>query len=270
MKTYFTHDNGSRPYKVTVQNNCMVSLSRTGDYDDEDYGKVYHECFSVKCKRVFIGKSPLNEMTRFSGGHGSKFDGNSFLLKLSENRYLYIGESVKGFEARNEIIRYVSPVGNNDVPYPYAVDKNGLVYLIIEGVILTQTPPKLDDPYRYYYNKGLITEDIGSIPPQQPLIKNFDGIAKYYIGNEPYTLRYHPMGAQYFDDVSKRIKGKQYIVDVHHKKQMLDRQMYARLMKRFGAVAGFTNLRIKTFVERDVACHLKGMSRLRRFARLIN
>ena len=40
--------------------------------------------------QVFIGRSPLNEMTRRSGGHGPGFDGNSILLKRHKD-YVFIG-----------------------------------------------------------------------------------------------------------------------------------------------------------------------------------
>ena len=40
---------------------------------------------------VFIGKSPVNAMTTFSGGHGPRFDGNSVLLKR-ENDYVFVGD----------------------------------------------------------------------------------------------------------------------------------------------------------------------------------
>ena len=40
---------------------------------------------------VFIGKSPVNAMTTFSGGHGPRFDGNSILLKR-EKDYVFVGD----------------------------------------------------------------------------------------------------------------------------------------------------------------------------------
>ena len=38
----------------------------------------------LKPKKVFIGKSVKNEMTKFSGGYGKYFDGNSILLNISK------------------------------------------------------------------------------------------------------------------------------------------------------------------------------------------
>ena len=62
-------------------------------------------------------------MTEYSGGYGDEFDGNSILVHISENKYVYIGSSIYSFESQAKIIRYISPVGNSDVPYPYAIDE---------------------------------------------------------------------------------------------------------------------------------------------------
>lgn len=101
---------------------------------------------------------------------------------------------------------FVSPVGNNDVPYPYAVDREGRVYLLIDNVVLTDAAAVApfilsdgSDPYSYYYEQGLMTTDRGSIPPTQPKHPHFRGIDTYYIGNKMYTLRYHPNPGQDYD-----------------------------------------------------------------------
>ena len=71
-------------------------------------------------QEYFIGISPKNAMTKFSGGYGKYFTGNSILIKIDNNKYVYIGSDIYSFTAETNIIRYVSPVGNNDVPYPLA------------------------------------------------------------------------------------------------------------------------------------------------------
>lgn len=95
-------------------------------------------------------------MTRFSGGVGSKFDGNSILLHLDDLRYVYIGSEIYEFTAKEEITKYYSPIGNNDVPYPVAISKNYIYFMsgnqcgdladyeAIENVDLT-------DAYTYYF-----------------------------------------------------------------------------------------------------------------------
>ena len=72
-------------------------------------------------------------MTEFSGGYGKKFDGNSILLQLNDNRYA-IGCYIYEFTS-NKIISFISPVGNNDFPYPFALDKDNAYLMLDEKYI---------------------------------------------------------------------------------------------------------------------------------------
>ncbi|CAJ1334537.1 unnamed protein product, partial [Effrenium voratum] len=94
-------------------------------------------------ERVFVGTSPRD---------GKDFDGNTLLLQKSATKYIFVGHCVFSFEAEAEICSYSSPVGNNDVPYPFAVDKHGRSYLLLEQVVLKDVPEGESDPYRYYYS----------------------------------------------------------------------------------------------------------------------
>ena len=100
-------------------------------------------------------------MTEFSGGHGPDFDGNSLLLDMGDNEYIYFGSTHFTFKSRSAITEYVSPVGNNDVPYPYAVDEDDNVYLMLENVVVSGVPQEeRDDVYRFYYDKNyMVVED---------------------------------------------------------------------------------------------------------------
>jgi hypothetical protein len=103
--------------------------------------------------KVFIGESPVTPMTIRSRAHGPTYKGNSILVKTKDNFYVYIGARIYSFTADCEITKYVSEVGNNDVPYPYAVDNKGNFYLFIEDVILEKLSPQFHtDPYSYLYD----------------------------------------------------------------------------------------------------------------------
>ena len=82
-----------------------------------------------------------------------------------------------------KIIKFVSPVGNNDVPYPYAVDQNNYYYLLIENVVIKKVT-NIHDPYIDFYNKILITNI------QQPEEYKFKNITDFYIGKNKYNLNY--------------------------------------------------------------------------------
>jgi hypothetical protein len=157
---YLIHDNGGKPFVVYLaaaddQGNRGVAVYAV-PYDDEDtwptrdryVSQVWEGVASV----VWVGTSPRNSMTEFSGGHGPAFDGNSILLKLARDSfgYVHIGRSIRSFVAANPIVSFTSPVGNSDVPYPYATDATGRHYLMIEDVCVQGVQPGAD-PYDAYY-----------------------------------------------------------------------------------------------------------------------
>jgi len=159
MQSYQIHSNGGVPYTVNITNNADGSSNVSVLINKEE---AVYKGPEYKTKKVFIGNSPWNRITEFSGCHGDEFDGNSILLNKENWNYVFIGNKIKEFEALSEIIEYVSPVGNSDVPYPYAIDVNGNYYLMIESVILIKyrnIENNYDDCYRYYYDHSMITPD---------------------------------------------------------------------------------------------------------------
>ena len=168
---FLTHSNYARPYKVIICN-LTVRVIDT---------KTHAEVASVESLYNWVGESPLTDMTMFSGGHGGRFLGNSFLIEMKTSvphNYMFIGHIVFTFIANSKIVKYVSEVGNNDVPYPYAIDENDNFYLMTEDVML-QVPEKYkDQPYHYYYwiNKDKY-QDVVDI---KELIAEYNGMKETY------------------------------------------------------------------------------------------
>lgn len=142
--SYFTHDNGARPFKVVVSSDqtivqiCTLPTIENDSvrFSPKNYTKSIRTYKNVQ--RVFVGKSPLNATTKFSGGSGKKFNGNSMLLKINctihKNYYVFIGDRIYGFSTPDDdpIQTLHSTVGNNDVPYPIALSKK-YVYFMLDG-----------------------------------------------------------------------------------------------------------------------------------------
>lgn len=219
---------------------------------------------TFKPDKIFIGKSPLNSMTEFSGGHGPEFDGNSILLQMANNEYIYIGSEIAAFDALNKIKEYVSPVGNNDVPYPYAIDEQNNIYLLTENAIIknnNETADKLkkyDDPYQYYYDKHVIAEVKGN-KSDRASIKNFGNVNEFYIGDKPYTLTYVPDPAKNYDRIRSSFKSPMYIIDKNNNKKELTKKEYVQLMELYGAKQNFIPFRFKTvYSDRDINGTLLG------------
>ena len=156
-KSYFIHDNGGRPFIVYIKDQKDVSIYKKSDkyfvIEEENYKWMYINLVAkYKPLKIWIGKSPKNNITLGGGGYGKKFDGNSILLQITKNNYVFIGSSIYTFEHKNKINKFISPVGNNDVPYPYAIDINNNYILFSEYKIMNDVPKKyISDPYEYYY-----------------------------------------------------------------------------------------------------------------------
>ena len=100
-QTYFTHDNGSRPYKVIINdNNIHIHKDENDIYSKEPIMTIKN------FTKVFIGKSPKNEMTEFSDGYSDWVDGNSILVNTKNNEYICIFNSIFSFTSLSPIINY--------------------------------------------------------------------------------------------------------------------------------------------------------------------
>jgi len=152
---HMIHDNGGRPFYVEIlPEEIKIFKAILIEYDDNDEYpliRIFKFFKSIKdYERVFIGKSPKNEMTEYSGGFGKGFDGNTILINLKDNMYMFIGGEIYTFKTSEEIVKYVSSVGNNDVPYPCAYTKN-YVYLMTEYIYYPKKLAQGEDEYGVYF-----------------------------------------------------------------------------------------------------------------------
>ncbi|PNH01165.1 DNA ligase [Tetrabaena socialis] len=246
FKHYLTHDNGGRSFKVCFDSRRFWVFKPSSPDDDV----TSHDAVAVKptpYTRVFIGRSPLNERTRFSGAYGPKFDGNSMLFEIAPRRYVFVGHCIRLFNSTEPIEKFVSPVGNSDVPYPYAIDRSGHVYMLLEEVVLTSRP-RPPDPHDLYYEQALLTPNLGLVRPE-PVVP-FEGITAFFIGSKQFTLRYdpHPRRAARAEQGGAAWK-KMYIVS-HGEKKELSKEEYVALMRRVGKQRGLAPLKSKLLVPR--------------------
>jgi hypothetical protein len=138
MKHYYIHDNGGTPFRVSVDKTNLKIFK--GNFEEDagwDYDDKGKEIFSMKTssyKKLFVGRDNVEN-----------FNGNSLLIHVKENKYIFVGMYIYEFSTPDdEIISYFSPVGNNDVPYPFAIGRQN-TYLMIEDVYL---PNKLLEGYK--------------------------------------------------------------------------------------------------------------------------
>jgi hypothetical protein len=176
-EVYYTHHNGGRPYKVVINGKNVTVYDRIYSKSLDNYAEILN-CHLIADK-VFIGKSPLIEMTNISGAHGSAFDGNSILIREANNNYKFIGHEIIEFKPDNDIIKtFVSPVGNNDVPYPFAIGKK-YVYSFVH-------------PFGYIDIKLINIENydwtINDMSNYGPFFTNFDHTKKFDMTPQEFEI----------------------------------------------------------------------------------
>lgn len=139
-EVYEILDNGSTPYIVYVNpKRTIVSIFRVpkkayvknSDWSNntpENYGYFTELVKNYKnVKDVMPGVDNIENMT-----------GNSVLIRLKENTYVYIGDCIYSFTSSEPITGYFSNVGNSCVPYPVAVSKS-YVYFMLDKVYVNKT-----------------------------------------------------------------------------------------------------------------------------------
>jgi hypothetical protein len=155
-KTYEIHDNGGRPFFVTVQGKWITVEKNMDAYEMKD-GKFRtiqrprKVLLEMKVDELFIGKkSPTGG---YDGLKPSEAEGNSLLVKQGST-YTYIGSEIYEFSPvdGDKINTYYSDIGNSDVPYPYAVGKTH-VYLLVDKVAVDKSFFDMkQNIYEQYYN----------------------------------------------------------------------------------------------------------------------
>lgn len=234
-KTYYTHDNGGKPFKVDILKKDVTVSSRI-NLD------TYKKFVTYKPKKIFIGKDCPHPNDNNQENKHHQNDGNSILLYINNNIYIFIGDHICVFKSFEEIIEYKSPMNGSDVAYPYAIDKGGYVYLFIEDAIMSMNDEleeylaNNNNAYNYYYNHYNITYD-----------QKFEDIKEFYIGNHQYGLHYSPKSKEeYLRFLTfEHNKVGEYgisIVDFNNNKIQLTQKMYVNLIKRFGKFMGFQKL----------------------------
>jgi hypothetical protein len=166
-KCYITNYNGMRPYKIIIESNNKVKIYENINPDDWSNNNIFHKnpLMTINPEKIFIGRSNLSKMTQLSGTFGdSEYDGNTLLFKMKNNIYIYIDLRIFSFKALADINIFVSPVGGNNIPYPFAIDIDNNTYLLGKDLIIKNYKypipcDEYDDPYIFYYNNKEINKE---------------------------------------------------------------------------------------------------------------
>jgi hypothetical protein len=167
-KMYFTHYRYGRPFLVCIKSRNVAvyrvpakvklppKFYMTKEKEQYKFADYYSELVAqFQPRRIFIGVSVRSDLTKNTFEYGKKITGNSILLEIANNSYVFIGESIFSFKSIAPITKYVSSVGYNDTPIPHAIDKRGNYYLLLDGVVVNfakTAMKKISDPHIIYWD----------------------------------------------------------------------------------------------------------------------
>lgn len=141
---YFTHDNGSRPFYVTIQNKEIKVMKLQRKDNDLVYDK--HILTIPRYEKLYIGEN--------TGKYANKREvtgrGNSFLVHIRGNQYIYIGDHVFQFTTVDPIKEFHGIVGPNDVVYAFAIGTEN-TYFFNGNKYLPNSMFGSQDPYATYF-----------------------------------------------------------------------------------------------------------------------
>jgi hypothetical protein len=150
---YLVHDNGGRPFRVTVTRDTFAVHKKRklnkAEWNSNDWDTIWdglpydiEVVKRTKYFKIFIGKDKQSLI--------KPVEGSSVLVQLTKKKYMFIGWTIYTFEVEDDILGYYSMVGNSDVIYPYAVGENN-TYLLIEDTYLPNELAYCVDPYTSFY-----------------------------------------------------------------------------------------------------------------------
>ena len=148
-KSYQTHHNGDRPFLVEV-NSDKKEIDVYKLMYDETVKKHIIDVYVgfYKYKNIWIGNGPIPK-----GLKSEKYPGHAILAQLTNGSMLFIGHKVFTFNMQpaDKPEKFISYVGNNDVPYSYLVGSTH-TYLLQEEVVIENDKLDLkEDAYKQYY-----------------------------------------------------------------------------------------------------------------------
>ncbi len=190
-KVYFTHDNGGRAFKVVIQKGKgdkkivhVIPVKYADDIYETHYPKIFK---SFNIEKVYVGKDSGKSSGSDIGGMNTRgFDGNSILLKVKGNEYIFIGWDMYQFKLndRDELVKYFSLVGNNDVPYPVLLGKDNVYFMNDRKYVPREYFPldigmrEYEDAYTYYF--GIKNGKVYTLHPLKERAKKMKGLKQLH------------------------------------------------------------------------------------------
>lgn len=139
MELFKIESNWGDYYSVLIHSSSRLTVFKQNQ--DKEFSVSSRPIIELtRCKRIFLGENVETPATKFSGSWKllGKALGNSILADMGQNKYVCIhNEEIFEFTSKSKIVSFFSPIGNNNVTYPYAVDDQLRFYVFIQKEIMT-------------------------------------------------------------------------------------------------------------------------------------
>ncbi len=168
-KEYEIIDNGNRSF-IAVVSPSKVSVFTTKQTKETPIKYEQDEIIlSTPYLKIFIGDNDLKDKHYAPKGD---HPGNSILIKQTANKYIYVGDKIYSFYLFNDkITKYFSPLGNNQVPYPYALGEKYAYFMLDKMTIpMSEIDPKKDG-YGQFYGFEEKSKELTKKPFEVTMIK---------------------------------------------------------------------------------------------------
>jgi len=143
-KRYQIHDNGGRPFTLEDIPSKKTVILYQNIQDPEDYNKIKStkELKRMKYKSIYVGDPKSRQF-------GDYEKGSSVVVQTAANEYYYIGGSIIKFSLAqgDDVVTFMNPVGNNDVPYPAIIGTKNIYFLIKQRMLPVSMVDITKDPY---------------------------------------------------------------------------------------------------------------------------
>jgi hypothetical protein len=154
-KKYNIRYNGDIPFVVFIQKEKQTSqkahlYKQKWEKEQETFIQD-KKLMESKPLRLFVGDNDMRQKNYLKKGPGK---GNTILLETKKGKYVYIGGIVYDFTTPDgdTIQKYESPIGNSDVPYPYAVGEKYVYFMLDRKYIEKEKVDLKGDVYGQFYH----------------------------------------------------------------------------------------------------------------------
>lgn len=124
-KKYVITDNGAKPWIVEdfPKEKKAIIYRNHGDNVDSIVDPVKVTEFK------YLALWPSSDSSAF----GDWKKGNTVLIQKSKSTFVLVYRAVSEFKILDEPVKFMSPIGNNDVPYPYLIGTKYVYFLVDNG-----------------------------------------------------------------------------------------------------------------------------------------